>query len=175
MELWDVYDINVQKTGKTKVRSDKLEKHEFHLVVAVCVFNSEGKMLIQQRHPEKRGWPGMWDITAAGSAIHKETSRQAVARELKEEVGIEIDFSDKRPLLTVNFERGFSDYYCVEREVDVDSLSLQKDEVINVKWADIETIFKMIDNNEFIPYYKSLITAFFEMRNSIGSHIRNGF
>ena len=59
--------------------------------------------------------------------------------------------------------------------MNIDSLSLQKDEVINVKWADIETIFKMIDNNEFIPYYKSLITAFFEMRNSIGSHIRNGF
>lgn len=175
MELWDVYDVNVQKTGKTKVRGDKLIKGEYHLVVAVCVFNNEGKMLIQQRQHDKKGWPGMWDITAAGSAICGETSRQAVQRELQEEVGIEIDFSEKRPLLTVNFEKGFSDYYCVEYETEAETLRLQEEEVQNVEWADMETIFSMIDNNMFIPYYKSLITAFFEMRNSIGSHIRDGF
>ena len=174
MELWDVYDVNVQKTGKTKVRGDKMAKGEYHLVVAVCVINSDGKMLIQQRQHSKKGWPGMWDITAAGSAISGETSRKAIERELEEEVGIKIDFSDKRPLLSVSFERGFTDYYCVEREIsDIKNLSLQKEEVQKVKWADKETIYKMIDNYEFIPYYKSLICTLFDMKGALGSHTKN--
>ena len=62
MEKWDIYDVNMQKTGKQKIRGEKMRKDEYHLVVGVCVFNNEGQLLIQQRQKDKDGWPGMWDI-----------------------------------------------------------------------------------------------------------------
>lgn len=46
MELWDIYDINRIKTGKTVMRGETIKQGGFHLVVHVCVFNSKGEMLI---------------------------------------------------------------------------------------------------------------------------------
>ena len=175
METWDIYDINVQKTEDTMMRGDRLKPGEYHLVVCACIFNKDGQLLIQQRQKDKIGWPNKWDLSAAGSVLAGEDSRAAIQRELHEELGLKINFSDKRPILTVNFSRGFTDYYCIEENVDIHLLKLQEEEVQNVKWADRETVLHMIDTGQFIPYYKSLIYCLFEMRNSTGSHIRDGF
>ena len=59
MELWDVYDINRARTGKTAVRGEKLPEGGFHLVVHVCILGSDGRMLIQQRQPFKHGFSGV--------------------------------------------------------------------------------------------------------------------
>ena len=55
MELWDVYDINRNKTGKTAVRGEGLPEGGYHLVVHVCIIGSDGRMLIQQRLLEPAG------------------------------------------------------------------------------------------------------------------------
>ncbi len=170
MELWDIYDINRNKTGKTVMRGCLLGQGEFHLAVQVCIFNSNGEMLIQQRQPFKDDWSNMWDITAAGSALAGETSRQAAQRELFEELGIDIDFSDVRPRCTVNFDQGFCDVYAVLVDVDSETLVLQKEEVQAVKWANMQQILEMIDKGEFITYYKTFIGLIFDLRNSYGSH-----
>ena len=164
MELWDVYDIDRRLTGKEMVRGEPFEEGAYHLVVHICVFNSEGKMLIQQRQPFKHGWSGMWDVTCGGSAVKGESSRDAAHRELLEEVGIDIDFSSIRPHLTVNFDRGFDDIYLVEKDVDVSTLELQYEEVKAVKWASCEEIFMMMDDGVFIPWYKSFIQLLFDKR-----------
>lgn len=83
MELWDVYDINRNKTGKTAVRGEKLPEGGFHLVVHVCILGSDGRMLIQQRQPFKHGFSGMWDVSAGGSAVAGETSAMAAMREVR--------------------------------------------------------------------------------------------
>ncbi len=170
MELWDIYDINRNKTGKTIMRGCTLGQGEYHIAVQVCVFNSKGQMLIQQRTPFKDDWANMWDITAAGSVISGETSQQAAQRELSEELGIDMDFSDVRPRFTVNFDRGFCDVYDVLADVDTESLVLQKEEVQAVRWADRRQILEMIENGKFITYYKSFIELIFDSRQSYGSH-----
>ena len=166
MELWDVYDIDRRLTGKTMVRGEAFEEGAYHIVVHICVFNSEGKMLIQQRQPFKHGWPGMWDVTCGGSAVKGESSRDAAHRELLEEVGIDIDFSNVRPHLTVNFDRGFNDIYIVEKDVDISTLELQYEEVKAVKWASCEEIFSMMDDGTFIPRYRSFVQLLFDKRKN---------
>jgi hypothetical protein len=37
MEIWDILDINGNKTGKTKIRGHKLNKSEYHLVIHVWI------------------------------------------------------------------------------------------------------------------------------------------
>ena len=74
MELWDVYDKDRIKTGKTMVRGAEFEPDSYHMVVHVCIFNSKGEMLIQQRQPFKEGFPNLWDVTVGGSATMGDSS-----------------------------------------------------------------------------------------------------
>ncbi|MFC0272959.1 NUDIX domain-containing protein [Metabacillus herbersteinensis] len=169
MELWDVYDINRNKTDRTWVRGEELQPGDNHLVIHVCIFNSNGDMLIQQRQPFKEGWPNMWDLTVGGSAIAGDTSQTAAQRELYEEIGLKLDFQQIRPHLTINFEKGFDDIYLIEKNVQLHMLTLQYEEVQNVKWASKGEILTMIKNGEFIPYYESLIQLLFDGRKQRGS------
>ena len=95
MEVWDLYDVNRQKTGETCFRGCTLPDGRFHLVVNVCVFNDQGAMLIQQRQSSKVPYHDLWALSSGGSAIAGETSAMAASRELQEEIG---GVSDEFPL-----------------------------------------------------------------------------
>lgn len=171
MELWDVYNKDRIKTGKTIERGSQFDSNEFHVVVHICIFNSNGEMLIQQRQPFKEGWPNMWDITVGGSAVSGETSQQAAERELFEEIGYKAKLSNERPYLTINFIFGFDDIYFIEDNVNINALKLQYEEVQRIKWASKDEILQMIKDGKFIPYYSSLIELLFDMRKKRGAHL----
>ncbi|OAA90418.1 NUDIX hydrolase [Clostridium ljungdahlii] len=170
MELWDVYDSERNKTNRTMVRGRDFKEGDYHMVVHICIFNSKGEMLIQQRQPFKEGWSNMWDITVGGSAIEGDTSQMAAERELMEELGIKINLQHIRPHLTINFDNGFDDVYLIQKDIDIVDLTLQYEEVKCAKWASKEEIFSMIDSGEFIPYYQSLIQLFFDIKDQYGCH-----
>lgn len=172
MEIWDLYDKDRIKTGETMVRGSKFKENTYHLVVHVCIFNLEGKMLIQQRQPFKDGWPNMWDITVGGSAVSGDTSQLAAEREVYEEIGYKLSLDGIRPSLTINFDKGFDDIYLIQKDIDISKLKLQYEEVQSVKWVSKEEILSMIDEEIFIPYHKSLIDLLFFMSTSKNSHTR---
>jgi isopentenyldiphosphate isomerase len=127
-------------------------------------------MLIQQRQRGKHGWPNLWDVTVGGAAVTGDSSCSAAQRELFEELGLELDLCGMRPHLTVNFDGGFDDFYLINKEVDLKTLRLQKEEVQGVRWATQNDICEMIDQGVFIPYFKNLIGLLFEMKDGYGSH-----
>ena len=172
MELFDLYTADRVKLDRTMVRGDAVPEGCYRIVVHVCIFDPEGRMLIQQRQPFKEGWSNMWDITVGGSAVAGDTSRTAAERETREEIGLDIDLTDVRPSLTLYWEHGFDDYYLLTRDVDPDTLHLQYEEVQTVRWATREEIHRMIDDGEFIPYEKGLIDLLFFQRNHRGAHTR---
>ena len=172
MELFDLYTADRVKMNRTMVRGEPVPEGCYRIVVHVCIFDPEGRMLIQQRQPFKDGWSNMWDITVGGSAVAGDTSRTAAERETREEIGLSIDLTDVRPSLTLYWEHGFDDYYLLTRELDPASLHLQYEEVQTVRWADREEILRMIDDGEFIPYEKGLIDLLFFQRNHRGAHTR---
>lgn len=169
MELWDVYTKDREKTGKTMERGAAFEEGAYHNVVHICVFGSDGRMLIQQRQPFKEGWPNMWDLSVGGSALAGEDPQAAAARELNEELGMKYDFTGIRPRLTVNFTHGFDDYFLITEDVDPATLHLQYEEVQDARWATREEILQMIRDRTFIPYYPSLIELLFDARFKYGA------
>ena len=171
MELWDIYDENRVKQNRTMVRGEPYGEGDCHLVIHVCVFNGQGQMLIQKRQPFKQGFSGLWDVTVGGSAVMGDSSAQAAERELYEEIGLRVDLSHTRPHLTINREHLFDDFYLIEREVELSSLTLQGSEVEQVRWATREEILAMIDDGRFIPYYRELIGLLFAMRKKYGAHV----
>jgi isopentenyldiphosphate isomerase len=168
-ERFDLYDVNRNRTGKTLERGNKVPEGYYRLVVHVCIFGSDGRMLIQKRQPFKSGWAGMWDVTAGGSAQAGDTSQQAASRELKEEVGIDYDLTGVRPAMTIYFDGGFNDIYTINMDVDIDSLELQTAEVEQVKWATEEEILEMLHEKEFVLYKTSFISLLYFLRNHNGA------
>lgn len=173
MELFDLYNADRKPIEGTMIRGQSQPENTFRLVVHCCVFNSDGQMLIQRRQDFKEGWSGMWDITCGGSAVAGENSQKAIERELFEELGIKNVFSDVRPILTIHFDKGFDDIYTVNRDIGINNLTLQKEEVAEVKWATEEEILNMIKDGIFIPYHEHLISLLFFMRNKRGTFKNN--
>ena len=172
MELFDLYTADREKAGKTMVRGEPTPAGYYRMVVHVCIFDSEGRMLIQQRQPFKQGWSNLWDITVGGSAVAGDSSRSAAERETLEELGLAIDLTDERPSMTLYWENGFDDYYLLTMDLDLNTLRLQPEEVQTVRWAGKEEILQMIDDGRFIPYEKSLISFLFSRRINRSSHTR---
>lgn len=166
MELWDLYDENRVKLGKTMVRGEKQPAGVYRIVVHACIFNSQGQMLIQQRQPFKSGWSNMWDVTVGGSAVSGDTSQSAVERELFEELGLEMSFDGVLPALTLTPDGVFDDFYIAVRDdIDISSLKLQYSEVQGVKWESRDEIISMIKEGSFIPYAESFIDFLYHLRD----------
>lgn len=171
MEKWDVYDINRQSTGKIMERGSEFEEDAYTMVMHICIFNSKGEMLIQQRQSFKKSWPNLWDLSIGGHVEAGETSAMGAMRELFEELGIKRDLTGQRPHFTINFVHGFDDYYTIIEDIDLNELKLQKEEVQAVKWASREEIKEMIEKEEFIHYYSSLIDLLFDSGINYGAHV----
>ena len=48
-ESFDLYDVNRNLTGKVLERGNKVPEGYYRLVVHVCVFGKDGRMLIQKK------------------------------------------------------------------------------------------------------------------------------
>lgn len=77
MEIRDIYDVNRMPTGLTAVRGDTLPDGLYHMVIHVCIFSSDGRMLIQKRQSTKKGFPDMWDVSCGGCSVTGETDRKS--------------------------------------------------------------------------------------------------
>lgn len=164
MELWDIYDENREKTGRTHERGIPMVEGDYHLVIHVWIVNNSGEYLIQKRQPWKEGWPNMWDGSVAGSAVVGDSSKDAVIRETKEELGIELDMSTGVILFTVNAPNRFHDIWLVRQNVDVNDLKLQYEEVADAKWASEVEIKQMVCNGDFIAF--DYLDKLFKMINN---------
>lgn len=161
MELFDLYDCQRRPLGQTMIRGGKTPPGCYRLVVHICIFNSKGEMLIQQRQSFKDGWPNLWDISLGGSVTAGENSQQGAHRELLEELGLDADFSDLAPALTTTFTGGFDDIYVLNMEPDLSELRLQESEVQAVKWATKAEVTELLDNGKFIPYQRGFLDYIF--------------
>jgi isopentenyl-diphosphate delta-isomerase len=65
-----------------------------HRAFSLFVLNPEGELLVQQRAPGKRLWPGYWSNTCCSHPRRGEQMDNAIARRLQEELGItaELEF-----------------------------------------------------------------------------------
>ncbi len=64
------------------------------MVVHLLVFNSRGDIFLQKRALDKEAYPGRWDTAAGGHVSAGESTFEALVREAKEEIGIDIHKAD---------------------------------------------------------------------------------
>ena len=93
-ELFDVLNEKGEYTNRVETRKKCHKEGLYHKAVVVFIINSKGQVLLQRRSPNKRMWPNLWDVTAGGHVSSGEFGFQAIIRECKEELGIELNKDD---------------------------------------------------------------------------------
>jgi len=159
-EEWDIYTVNGDKTGRTAYRGDDLEIGEYHLVVTALIKNSSGAYLISRRSEQKKS--GSILEMVGGSAVKGDDSLTAIVREIKEELGLTVAPQDLKFVKRLPFETQCSvlfDIWTLDMEVDLDSLTLQEEEVAEVFWLDGQVVKDIILKGEFFNHhiYRELI------------------
>ena len=93
-EIWDIYDVDKQLTGRTMKRNDwNMKDGDYHLTVLGVIKRPDNTFLITQRVLTKAWAPGHWEVSG-GACQAGETSFQAVCREVLEETGVDVSHAD---------------------------------------------------------------------------------
>ncbi len=142
MEWNDVYDENRCLTGQVHQRGTPWEPGQFGAAVFVWVYDGRGHFLLTRRAKGK-SFAGTWENTG-GAVKAGETSRQAIARELFEETGIQARPEEFELLETARDRNMFYDHYCLRRLVRLRDIVLLPEETDDVMWASCGKIRWMI-------------------------------
>lgn len=87
-ELFPVVDTAGNVVGKASRGECHGGSMLLHPVVHLHVFNSRGELYLQKRPAWKDIQPGRWDTAVGGHMDYGETIREALRREVREELGI---------------------------------------------------------------------------------------
>ena len=147
-EYRDVYDKNRVFQNRTILRGDKFKEGEYYVCCEVWLKNSKGELLITLRNPNKKAG-GLWEFIGGG-VLAGETTTQAAVREVKEEIGVDLTDNDLTYFLEYKQRNYFMDIYLVNKDADVQTLILDKNETINAKWVSKAELQIMIANNEVV-------------------------
>lgn len=155
MESFDVLNEYGEFTGKIATREECHKNGYWHRAVYAFIIDNNGNVLLQKRSANKKLWPNMWDVTVGGHVDSGEFGRQALIRETKEELGIEISDEDIKYLVgstSINeqgdiINKHYNECYLITKNIDVSNIVIQKEEVSKVKYFSREELIKRIDNN----------------------------
>jgi len=165
-ELWDIYDANKVKTGRTMKRNDwVLADDEYHLTVLGVVSRPDNTFLITKRKMDKAWAPGWWEVSG-GAALAGEESLDAVKREVLEETGLDMTNAEGGYRFTYHRENPgkgdnyFVDVYRFVLDFDEKDVKAQEEETDGFMLATLEQIKEIAAKGEFLHY--DSIKAVFE-------------
>ena len=98
---------------------------------------------------------GLWECTS-GSVIAGESSYDGIIREIKEEIGIDIDINQKNMIHSFIDDDAIFEMWYFKQDVDIGNTDLQISEVDNIKYMNKKEILKMIRDKEICPIFECI-------------------
>ncbi len=151
---------------------EKLKAHrdgKLHRAFSIFVFNSEGKLLLQQRALSKYHCGGLWANTCCSHPRHGEGTEAAAHRRLKEEMGFDCPLEEAFSFIyKAKFDNGLTEHeldHVLIGKYD-GSVKSNPDEVASWNWVDVETLKgDMKENPDRYAYWLKVAMG------KLGSHI----
>lgn len=163
-EYTDLYDENKNLTGEKLFREKGTKlivpKGRYSIVVLAFIENSKGEFLFQMTSKRKKN---VW-ATTGGHVKSGQTSKEAIIEEIKEELGIDINEDEVKLFKTYKYDDAFKDVFYIKKDIDINSLTYQEDEVEYVKYLTKDEILDLINNDGNIR--KTNIDAFLDIINN---------
>lgn len=150
MELVDIVDENNQLTGQIEERWEAYNKGLWRRTVSCWIMNEKGEVLLQKRTANKIRNPNKWAKTG-GQVDSGESVEEAIFREVKEEIGMEIP---KEQIKVIDIHKSndknkrFAYNFIFVVNYKIEDYVLQKEEVAEVKYFTIEELEKAKKNND---------------------------
>ena len=149
---YKVFDKMGNLKGKIEKSQEKIITEDMWLAGVSCFVINENNQILIEKRVGKGLTPGKLDL-CSGHIDGEEVPTQAMIRELKEELGIEIEESMNVKKLTQkscplvfrssqskrNF---FIDFYCLKRNKS--DIKIQEEEIDKIYWASKEECFELI-------------------------------
>ena len=164
MEIIDIVDDNGEPTGETVDRQAAHANGIRHRTAHVWLLRRRPggvQVLLQKRSAGKDSHPGCYDISSAGHIPAGVDYVPSALRELKEELGIELDPSQlhrcgQRRIYHESefYGRPFIDHqvsnvYFAWLDIEPEQMTLQAEEVEAVVWMDLEACKAAVQENRF--------------------------
>lgn len=131
-----------------------------HAVVHLHVFNSRGELYLQHRPEWKDIQPGKWDTACGGHIDYGETVKEALAREVYEELGIRPEAYQPRLARKYVYESAVErEMVYVHTTVYDGQLSPSPTETQGGRFWSIEDIKQNIGANVFTPMFEKEILS----------------
>ncbi|MEW1958263.1 NUDIX domain-containing protein [Kineococcus sp. NPDC059986] len=155
--LYDPSDPVGRVTG-TASRAEVRARNLPHAATGVLLRHPDGRVLVHRRTDTKDVNPGAHDCFAGGVVDAGETPRYAAHRELREELGLDLDLT---PVLTRWYRDATVHYlaFVFEARWDGTPLTLQPSEVDTAWWEEPDTLRRRLDDTtwRFVPDTRELL------------------
>lgn len=161
MEYLDLYDNERNLTNEKICRGDEIPDNRFILLTCIIIENSKNELLMQFTSPEKNS---VWALTG-GHVTTGEDTLSTIIRETKEELGLNLE-NDKIELITTKqCGHTFFDLYYVQKDVSINDLILQKEEVDYVKWCTLDELDQYINERTLRKSNINMLNDFRKYKN----------
>ena len=170
MELIQIVDENGNFTGQIIDKEEAHDKNLLHNEVATFIINDKKQVLLQKRSANKRFNPNKWAL-CAGYVDAYESLENAILREIKEEVGLDISKDylhqfGEREFTIRDSNSHITYFYYIRSNLNEKDFIIQKEELSEVKWFDIDEVIDMIKKNDnSIVFDEKRLKLFEQLRN----------
>ena len=150
---------------------EKMEAHRrglLHRAISVFIFDSQGRLLLQQRAAHKYHSAGLWTNTCCSHPAPGEEALVAAHRRLKEEMGMDVPLTFVFTFLyRAPFDNGL-----VEHELDHvfigysdETPVINPDEAATYRWSNLTEIETAVQANPeaYTAWFKLIYSRVFEL------------
>ena len=139
-ELVDVINDEGQTIGVV-TRKEMRERRLPHRCTYVLVFNRAGELFAHLRTAGKDIYPSYWDLAIGGVVAAGETFDQGVRREVREELGVDVEVEKLFPFHYADANSSLQGM--VYRAVHDGPFHLQVEEIVRGEFVPLEQIEKL--------------------------------
>ena len=160
-EYVDILNEEGQLTGEVITKKEAHRTGKWHRSIHIMIVSEDNKkILLQKRCLDKDLFPNMWDISVGGHVSSGEDTLVAAKRELSEELGLNpnnydfvyVDEIKENFVQEKILSNEFVTIYKIVSDVKIEDITLQKEEVSEVKWFTKKELGKLRDDLKVIPH-----------------------